>query len=561
MRRYIAAVFITALASTALAQSGSPVKQSGNVTNGHAAYWATNGVIADGGTAADGKLTSLGVTNNGGPGICASSAPLTAAARNQLCLSVTTNGGARISSYSYGTATNAGITFDVNGSVQGFPLVTLPVVNNDLACFDGTTGQLKDCGLVPFTPTGVSPIVVSPSNVISFNFSVANTFLAKQSNSGATTTSPGWYTSISGDSQARLHVGVNASDVAEIAFGPGNAVRDTFIDRFAAASIRFGGPPAAAPVSQTLSVQNVVSGTSDTHGVNFNINGSRSTGTGRGGDIIFNYSRSSTSGSTQNSSARLVTIGGQEGNPGLRIYPIGNINTLNFLTFGQGIGANGEGTVISSLAANGTTASPTAVTNNQELTSYSSYGWDGSGVANPGNPTSLVFAAIQDWTPTKHGQGILFQATPFDALNAANEVSIVSGLTVLGPSEFTQSGKGQGTIWAKGGYYLVNALSLPTAPVATTFCTSPSIPANNGTAAFTINVGTSCGSSTGTITLPAATTGWVCDFHNVTAPATNIVEMTGGTTTTVTLTNYVRTTGVAGNWTDSNIIRAKCTAY
>lgn len=149
MFRFVAAFFATVLASSAYAQSGVAPKQSGNVTGGHAAYWITNGSIADAGTANDSKLSSLGVTNNGGPGICVSSAPLTAAARNQLCLAATTNGGTKISSYIYGTATSPGITFDINGSVQGFPTVTLPVVSGDIACFDGITGQLKDCGVAP----------------------------------------------------------------------------------------------------------------------------------------------------------------------------------------------------------------------------------------------------------------------------------------------------------------------------------------------------------------------------------------------------------------------------
>ena len=119
------------------------------------------------------------------------------------------------------------------------------------------------------------------------------------------------------------------------------------------------------------------------------------------------------------------------------------------------------------------------------------------------------------------------------------------------------------TLSVKGGtgFILTNRLSSSTAPVATTFCTSPSIPANNGTAAFTINVGTACATSVGTITMPTATTGWVCHFANVTAPASNVPSQTGGTTTTVTLTNYSRTTGLAANWTDSNVIRAMCTAY
>lgn len=94
------------------------------------------------------------------------------------------------------------------------------------------------------------------------------------------------------------------------------------------------------------------------------------------------------------------------------------------------------------------------------------------------------------------------------------------------------------------------------------FCaTSPSISAANGIVAFDINVGTACAGSVGTLAMPAAKTGWVCGFHNVTNPATNIVEQTGGATNTVTLTNYVRTTGVAGNFTASDHIRGSCSGY
>ncbi len=108
---------------------------------------------------------------------------------------------------------------------------------------------------------------------------------------------------------------------------------------------------------------------------------------------------------------------------------------------------------------------------------------------------------------------------------------------------------------------LTNLVANTTAPTVSGFCTTPAVPANNGNAAFTINVGTACAASTGTITLPAATTGWVCDAHDVTTPASNIIEMTGGTTTTVVLQNYVRTTGVASNFTSSDVIRVKCSAY
>jgi len=70
------------LTTEALAQS---VQQSGTVTPGHAAMWTANGVIKDAGTAANGFLTSLGVTNNGGPGVCVNSGPITGP-YNAMCL-------------------------------------------------------------------------------------------------------------------------------------------------------------------------------------------------------------------------------------------------------------------------------------------------------------------------------------------------------------------------------------------------------------------------------------------------------------------------------------------
>lgn len=147
-----------------------------------------------------------------------------------------------------------------------------------------------------------------------------------------------------------------------------------------------------------------------------------------------------------------------------------------------------------------------------------------------------------------------------EVVDSSGTTSNRLGVTVPNPGLNNQVPFGQ-----TGGQALfrtVNSNVLQTAaPTATTFCTSPSISANNGAAAFTINVGTGCATSVGTVTLPAATTGWACDFQNVTAPASNVIGLTGGSTTTVTLTNYARTTGLASNWTDSNIIRAKCSAY
>src|SRR5213595_3149372 len=84
------------------------VQQSGTVTPGHAVRWVAPGVIGDGGTAASGSLTSLGVTLNGS-GICQNSALTTAAGYQQICLGATTSGGGYISVQNFGTAIAQGL--------------------------------------------------------------------------------------------------------------------------------------------------------------------------------------------------------------------------------------------------------------------------------------------------------------------------------------------------------------------------------------------------------------------------------------------------------------------
>ena len=78
----------------------------------------------------------------------------------------------------------------------------------------------------------------------------------------------------------------------------------------AAATLQHGAADAAAPVAQTVGVQSVVAGTSNTAGANFTINGSQGTGTGAGGSIIFQTAPASTTGSTQNALAAALTIAG-----------------------------------------------------------------------------------------------------------------------------------------------------------------------------------------------------------------------------------------------------------
>ena len=87
--------------------------------------------------------------------------------------------------------------------------------------------------------------------------------------------------------------------------------QDTFITRSTkntGANLQLGNFDAATPVAQTLSVQSVVAGTSNTAGAAFTITGSQGTGTGAGGSLIFQVAPAGTAGTAQNALADALTI-------------------------------------------------------------------------------------------------------------------------------------------------------------------------------------------------------------------------------------------------------------
>jgi len=115
------------------------------------------------------------------------------------------------------------------------------------------------------------------------------------------------------------------------------------------------------------------------------------------------------------------------------------------------------------------------------------------------------------------------------------------------------------TIYRVGGKVLVSA----TAPtIASGFNTSPTISANNGPAAFTINTGTTAATNAGVITLPTAATGWACHAHFQAAPTTTnfVVQQTATTTTSATFNTYGNT-GTNNSWPASTTIVVSCFAY
>lgn len=115
-------------------------------------------------------------------------------------------------------------------------------------------------------------------------------------------------------------------------------------------------------------------------------------------------------------------------------------------------------------------------------------------------------------------------------------------------------------------YGLASKAWIRTAPtIASGFGTSPSVVVSNGTAAFTINVGTGGSATSGVITLPAATTGWVLHIENLTAQAANRASVrtcqTASTTTSATIQNQNVATGAATAWAASDVLSILATAY
>jgi hypothetical protein len=96
------------------------------------------------------------------------------------------------------------------------------------------------------------------------------------------------------------------------------------------ADFHLGLADAASPVAQTISVQSVVAGTTNTAGANLSINGSQGTGTGAGGSLLLRTAPAGSSGTTQNAlvTALAITSAGNVGigttAPGAKLHVAGN---------------------------------------------------------------------------------------------------------------------------------------------------------------------------------------------------------------------------------------------
>jgi hypothetical protein len=216
-----------------------------------------------------------------------------------------------------------------------------------------------------------------------------------------------------------------------------------------------------------------------------------------------------------------------------------------------GVGYTGANTgssnppVLTLVRSRGTEASPVAVGSGDQLGLINFRGYDGSSLGSTSG--RITTTSTEAFSGSAHGTKISFQVTPNTTTTLTTAFTIDQDLsgTFAGAIKFS------------------NILMSPTAPtVSSGFGTSPSIASNNGTAAFTVNVGTGGSATNGVIGLPTATTGWNCFCADITTQSSTVFscKQTGSSTTTATIGNF-NTSGAAAAWVASDIVRVSCFAY
>lgn len=114
--------------------------------------------------------------------------------------------------------------------------------------------------------------------------------------------------------------------------------------------------------------------------------------------------------------------------------------------------------------------------------------------------------------------------------------------------------------WVNIGNTIIANAVAPT--ISSGFGTTPTIAAGTSSAAFQVNVGTGGIASSGVVAFTtAALHGWACSAVDGTNAATSNTVATPTSTTTITLTNYGRTTGIATAWAASDVITVTCNGY
>ena len=159
------------------------------------------------------------------------------------------------------------------------------------------------------------------------------------------------------------------------------------------------------------------------------------------------------------------------------------------------------------------------------------------------------------------GQGAYF-SPPLsnNTITGATIDSSVIGGTTPATGTFTNV-ISNGTVNSKSNFSVnSNLLISATLPIiASGFGTGPTIVASS-TAAFAITVGTG-GAANGTVTLPTAPNGWAIACQDVTNSSTIFAQQSASTATSITVTGYSVTTGLATNFVAGDKLVFTAMAY
>ena len=207
-----------------------------------------------------------------------------------------------VRSGSAGIGTTApGGTLDVNGGTVTTSVPALKIEqtwNNvstyfDAPIFENITNTASNALslLMDLQVGGTSKFTVDEAGNV-----VASTFFVRPSGTNYFAANNGNFVSI--DNQVPFG----------FANGDANNGPDTILTRAAAANLHLGSFDTTSPVAQTLGVQGVVAGTSNTVGANFTIDGSQGTGNAAGGSILFQTAPAGGSGTSQNALATAMAI-------------------------------------------------------------------------------------------------------------------------------------------------------------------------------------------------------------------------------------------------------------
>jgi len=191
------------------------------------------------------------------------------------------------------------------GGLLGSTVLTGSTVTTSQPLFDLT--QTWNAGAVTFSGLKLNVTdTASTAASLLMDLQVGGTSKFKVDKSGSITfnAATGTYYNVSASGDATSGYYLN-NNVGGIFLGTSF---DAILTRRAAANLRLGAADAAAPVPQTLSVQSVVAGTSNTTGADLIITGSQGTGTGAGGKIRIQVAPPGSAGTAQNALVDAITI-------------------------------------------------------------------------------------------------------------------------------------------------------------------------------------------------------------------------------------------------------------